>query len=296
MTGEKEKVKFKKMIIIGSVLFFLTIFLSLFIGTGLRRDDTFSLILFQVRLPRTISAIMCGAAFSASGMLLQSALDNPLCSPGIMGINSGAGFFVLISGMIFPFSAPIRQLFGFAGAITATVLIYVVCRFAGFSKATLILTGVAVSGLFTAASNAIILAAVPWICIGLAVVFLKADHMSLLVLGDESAAGLGVRPDDMRKLSLFISAVLAGSAVSICGMLGFVGLIIPNLIKRAGYFDLRKSLVLCCLYAASFLLICDIISRYLFFPYELPVGLILSFLGSPFFIYVLVKRKRNVLL
>lgn len=304
----------------GAVLLCLCAVLSLFAGNFHVRDAN-DLIIYQVRLPRMVSAILCAFALASSGMLLQTALNNPLCSPGIMGINSGAGFFLLISGMIFPFSALSRQMFGFAGAVIATLLVYAVCNFAGFSRATLILTGVAVSSLFTAGSNAVITVrpqvvadktafslggfsvatwtqiamAVPWIILGLIIVIAKADHIGLLCLGDESAAGLGVKPDSMRKLALMVSAMLAGSAVCMCGMLGFVGLIIPNLIRRAGNFSVRRQLMLCCVFSGSFLLVCDMLSRYLFFPYELPVGLFMSFLGSPFFIWILIKKRRGAM-
>lgn len=334
MTDEKKNRKFAGLVLFGTVFLLAAVFLSLAIETEsvstkelvltLFGQDTgkesISLILFKVRLPRTLGGVLCAASLAVSGMLLQTALDNPLCSPGVMGINSGAGVFVLLSGMMFPFSAVARQTSGFLGAMLATVIIYGVCRRAGFSKATLILAGVAVSSLFSAGSNAVITlhpgvvadkqtfslgglsginwnqieAALPWVTIGTVVVFLKADHFDLLRLGDESAAGLGVRASDMRKLALITAAVLAGSAVSICGMLGFIGLIIPNLIRRTGNFGIRRELVLCLVYGAGFLLVCDIIARYMLFPYELPVGLILSLLGAPFFICILIRRKRSV--
>lgn len=289
------------------------------IGRGAVRTPV-SLILFQVRLPRIAGGLLCGAALSISGLLLQTALDNVLASPGVIGINSGAGFFVLLAGIFFPFSAFGKQIFSFIGAVAAVVMVYGVCRLAGFSKATLILTGVAVSGLFTAGSNAIITlypeavadktafslgglsgvnwpeiaAAAPWIILGTAAAFLRSDSLELLLLGDETAAGLGIRPARLRGQALFLSAVLAGAAVSICGLLSFVGLIVPNLIRRAGIRNMAGEFLLCFLYGSSFLILCDILARNLFFPYELPVGLLLSFLGSPFFLYILIRRKRSV--
>ncbi|MDY6356113.1 MAG: iron ABC transporter permease [Catonella sp.] len=310
------------------------IFLSLFIGNESTGTDellralfsegrkSVRMILFNVRLPRTVSGIICGMALSVSGLLLQTALDNPLCSPGVMGINSGAGFLVLISGIMFPYSSGIREIFAFLGAIIATALIYIICKFAGFSKSVLVLTGVAVSSLFSAGSNALItikpgavsdkaafslgglsgiswnqiLAALPAVVAGLVIVFLESENLNLLCLGDESSAGLGVSPSRMRRMALIVSAILSGAAVSVCGMLGFVGLIVPNLIKRVGNFGFKREFILCSLVASGFLLACDIASRTLFYPYELPVGLVLSFLGAPFFIFILIKRKRSVTL
>ncbi len=280
-------------------------------------DSVASLILFNVRLPRVLAAVLCGVALSVSGLLLQTSTDNALASPGIMGINAGAGLFVLISGVLFPFSAFSKQLMGFLGALFAMAVVFVICRKAGFSRSTLILTGVAVSSLFTSGSNAVITLipeavtdkaaftlgglagtsftslvwAIPWVILGTVLIFVKAGSIELLVLGDEVAYGLGVRPNRIRAFSLVISAILAGAAVSLCGMLGFVGLIVPNLVRRLGVKSFNRGLILSALYGSSFLMACDLLARYVLFPYELPVGLILSLFGAPFFLYVLINRR-----
>ena len=118
--------------------------------------------------------------------------------------------------------------------------------------------------------------------------------IDLFALGDEAAAGIGLNVMACRNLAVFAATILAGAAVSLCGLLSFVGLIIPNLIRLLPAEHFRSRLVLCMLYGSSFLVFCDIIARTLFYPYELPAGLLLSVLGSPFFIWILIRRRRRL--
>ena len=327
----RDDSRFRRAVVIGIALLAISIFISVYIGNGTvsagdlikasfgnSQEKTALLILTRIRIPRTIAAILCGVALSVAGLVLQTVLDNPLASPGIIGINSGAGLFVLFAGIIFPFSAAAKQLFAFAGAIAAVMAVYMICRLAGFSKMTLILTGVAVSSLFAAGSNTVItfnpnavtdktafslgglsqvslqgvLSAIPWIVISIIYLFVRSGELDLLPLGDEVSSGLGADPVKLRRISLIIAAVLAGAAVSLCGLLSFVGLIVPNLIRRICNVKTSHQLILCIVYGSSFLVICDCMSRYLFYPYEIPVGLILSVIGAPFFIWILIRRKR----
>ncbi|MBR1796517.1 MAG: iron ABC transporter permease [Clostridiales bacterium] len=323
----------RTVVIVGILSLIAAFLISLFIGNGTVGTGDLLQVLFgssysksayiiltRIRIPRTLAALLCGAALSSSGLVLQTVLDNPLASPGIIGINSGAGLFVLIAGIIFPFSAAARQLFSFAGAVVAVASVYLICKIAGFSKMTLVLTGVAISSLFTAGTNTIttfypnaitdkaafnlgglssvslqgVLTALPCIVICLVIIFAKQGQIELLLLGDETASGLGVNPEHTRKVSLLISALLAGSAVSLCGLLGFVGLIVPNVIRRIRCEGLLYRLILCVIYGSLFLIICDVLSRLIFYPYEIPVGLILSALGAPFFIWILISRRKAV--
>lgn len=276
------------------------------------------LIVWGVRVPRVLAALACGASLAVSGALLQAALDNDLASPGIMGINSGAGLFALAAALAFPLSAPARQVMVLMGALVATVVVYLVARRAGAARTTLVLSGVAVSSLMTAGSNAIVtiwpktvvdkvafsmgglsgvtlgqlLVALGPMLVGIVGALALAGGLDLLALGDEAAQGLGLDVRRHRVAAIVCAALLASSSVSVCGLLGFVGLLVPNLVRMLAGPSVRRSLLMCVVWGATLLVACDLLARVLFFPYELPAGLLLSCMGAPFFIVLLVRRRR----
>lgn len=284
-------------------------------GTG---DSAAALILFQIRLPRMLAGLICGTALSVSGLLLQCALSNDLCAPGIMGINSGAGFFVLLSALFFPGHGGAKGVFAFAGALTAALFVYLVSLKTGASKTKMVLSGVAVSSLMTAGVNVVVtlfpetitdkvafsLGGLQYISTGqlilsgviTGVCCLAACCLSggidLFPLGDETAAGLGLPVMAYRFACVGLASLLAAAAVSLCGLLGFVGLIIPNVLRMLGVQSAGKQLRLCVLWGSSFLILCDLLASRLFYPYELPAGAVLSCLGAPFFIIVLMRKSR----
>lgn len=321
----------------GIIAFFLLAFFSLFAGTKglsfknglnvffkiLSGDEiaaSAKIILLKIRLPRTIGAIFCGAALSVAGLILQTSLNNTLASPGIIGVNAGAGLLVLITSLFFPFSTSIRTIGAFAGALFSVLTVYFISEKAGISKTTLILAGVAVSSLMNAGIDVVITLhpeivadkvsfnlgglqnlnpssmyfALPLILLSFVLLYLLAGGIDLFSLGDDLAYGLGLNVRAYRLGAIILSGLLAASAVSVCGLLGFVGLIIPNFIRLLGKNKCRTNISLCLLFGADFLMLCDLISRLLFYPYELPVGLFLSCLGSPFFIWMLISRRKKL--
>jgi len=328
--------KRKLIIIAGIIAFFILFFLSVFLGTkalsfsdgiaafaGIFKGEPAGgdgIILLKLRLPRAVAAVFCGIALSVSGLLLQSALNNSLASPGIIGVNSGAGLFVLLFALILPFSFWGRTLGAMGGALISVLLVYLISIKAGVSKTTLVLAGVAVSSLMTAGIDVVITLrpeivtdkvafnlggfgnmnlagvkiAVPVIVLGVVAAFILAGGIDLFALGDEAAFGLGLNVRAYRLGAIIVSGLLAGAAVSVCGLLGFVGLIIPNVIRLFGKQKTKISIILCMIFGADFLLLCDLLARVLFFPYELPVGLFLSVLGAPFFIWMLISKKKRL--
>ncbi len=319
----------------GGLLLLLAIFFSLMLGsrdvTSGRLfaalingpgapDQTARIILMNVRLPRTLGAVLCGMGLACAGLLLQSALNNVLAAPGIIGINAGAGLAVLAASIAFPGFVFARSAAAFAGSLLAAGLVCLIANKAGISKTSLILAGVAVSSLMNGFINGIItwrpelvsdktafslgglslvsLSAlkfsIPFFAGGILIALIISGGIDLFALGDEAAAGIGLNVMACRNLAVFAATILAGAAVSLCGLLSFVGLIIPNLIRLLPAEHFRSRLVLCMLYGSSFLVFCDIIARTLFYPYELPAGLLLSVLGSPFFIWILIRRRRRL--
>lgn len=291
--------------------------LEVLLGRG---SATERLIVLQVRLPRVIAAASAGAGLSVSGFLLQGSLDNALASPGILGINHGAGMFALLAALLFPYQAAARGLMAFAGALLVTALVYFLSAVSGLSRTSVILSGVAVSALCTAISDVIISLkpetvadraafqlggfasltvssvslAAPVILAGILLAAIFAPAMDLMALGDETAGGLGLPVRAVRGGFILCAALLAAAAVSMCGMIGFVGLLVPNTLRLIRHGRSRGSLLMCAAYGAAFLVLCDTLARLAAFPYELPCGLILSLMGAPFLITTLLRRRKRL--
>jgi iron complex transport system permease protein len=283
-------------------------------------SDMRRVIVFQVRIPRVVAAAAVGAALSVSGYLLQSNLDNTLASPGILGINNGAGLFVLLSACLFPYQSEVKCVAAFLGAMTVTLLIYLLTVKTGMSKTSVVLSGVAVSafcisiidvilslkpevaadkvafqiGGFGSLSSSVVYAAVSMIVVGLIAAVILAPSLDLLLLGDDVAFGLGLNVRRFRVLHIVCAALLSGAAVSMSGVLGFVGLIVPNVVRLFHLGKSREGIFFCMTLGSAFLLICDTLGRIIVFPYELPCGLFLSLLGAPFLVWMLVRRRKRL--
>ena len=276
-------------------------------------------IFMYVRLPRTIGAVIAGSALAVAGLLLQSVLRNPLAAPSIIGINSGAGFCALLVMAFFPGMAGAVPAASFAGACIAVFAVYLLARLTDASRMTIVLSGVAVNSLLGACMDAIVtlvpdaalsrstfsiggfsgvtmqqlrFAAPFWVC-GLLIALIFQREMELMTLGDEVAHSLGMRVERFRAVFLVAAALLAGSAVSFAGLISFIGLITPHMTNLLCRDESRFRLPIVMVMGATLCLVCDILARTLFAPYELPVGIVLSFLGAPFFLYLLIHRKRS---
>lgn len=267
-----------------------------------------------------IAGVLAGAAFSVSGALIQEVLDNPLASPNIIGANSGAGLAVLsVSALAQTGAAVVLPLpaAAFLGALLASGLILLVSSRAGVSRLTVVLAGVAVNAVFTAGMNAIHISApnaylgsstylvgglsgivmsdlglpAVLICAGIALASLLAPRLNVLSLGSQAAHAVGVPVAALRAAGLAIASLLAGAAVSFSGLIGFIGLMVPHVARRFVGHDLRHVIPVSALWGAAFTLLADLLARMLFAPYELPVGILMSAIGGPFFIFLLMKGK-----
>ncbi len=283
-------------------------------------DLVYKIIVF-IRIPRTVAAVAAGAALAVSGAILQSVLNNALASPNIIGINSGSGLFVVLLTAFFPGLLSYVPVAAFLGALSAAMLIYFIAYKSGAARITIILAGVAISSFFSAAIDAVMTMdpdsiisassfmiggfsavntnilhfALFYIAFGLIAAFVLSRAMNVLSLGDDIATSLGMRVNIMRFVLIATAALLAGSAVSFAGLLGFVGLIVPHISRSIIGADNRFLIPASALIGAFFVLLCDFISRIAFAPYELPVGIMLSAIGGPFFIYLLFKQRRGKL-
>lgn len=283
------------------------------------RESVAARVFFYVRLPRAAAAAVAGSALAVAGTLLQSVLRNPLAAPSVLGINSGAGLSALVVMAFFPAASGAVPVAAFAGACLAAFAVYALARLTGASRATIVLAGVAVNTLMSACMDAIVTLvpdaavsrsafsiggfsavtmkqigfAVPFWLLGLLIAVAFRREMELMALGDDVAHSLGLRVERFRAVFLVAAAMLAGAAVSFAGLLGFVGLIAPHLVKLLLKEDVRLAAPVSAVFGAALCLLCDLIARTAFAPYELPVGIVLSFLGAPFFLWLLIRQKKR---
>lgn len=291
--------------------------LALIAGTG--TDQTAVNVIVNIRLPRVLAALLAGAALAQAGALIQAALDNPLASPNVIGVNAGSGFFVLLAACVFPNAFALAPAAAFLGALVVAGLIFGVARLGGSSRLTVVLAGMAFTAIFTAGMNTILIVnpdayigssgfltgglsgvklseiIVPGIaiCIALLLGLLQGTRLNLLALGDQQAHSLGLNVQRTRLAALACAAALAGCAVSFAGLVGFVGLIVPHVAHALTGHDNRSVLLASPIMGALLVCLCDLLARTLFAPYEIPVGIVLSLLGGPFFVYLILKKGRG---
>ena len=280
-------------------------------------ETAYGRIFWYARFPRTIACMLSGAALAVSGAMIQGVLTNKLASPGIIGVNAGAGLAVTICCVIGAFSGWVIAGAAFGGAIAAVLLVAFTAQKIGASRTTVILGGVAVNSCLNAASEALsilipeaamqaadfrvggfssvvyerLLPAGILILLGLMLTMTLTNELDVISLGEDTAQGLGMPVKKMRTLFLGLAALLAGAAVSFSGLLGFVGLIVPHVSRKLIGNENGKLIPFCALCGASFVTLCDLMARTLFSPYEIPVGILMSFIGGPFFLFLLMNRK-----
>lgn len=273
-------------------------------------------IIMYVRLPRVLASVMAGAALSCSGVIIQGVLGNPLAGPNVIGVNAGAGFMTLLAAAL-AVPAALLPMAAFAGALMATGIIMLIAGSMGASKITVVLAGVALSSIISAGTDLIttidpdavlgmstfmiggfsgvtaekLRAAAWYILPALAAALFTCSDLDVLGMGDETAQSVGLRVRRTRVIQLILAAVLAGAAVSFSGLLGFVGLIVPHAMRRLAGGEHRRLMPLSILAGALFVTVCDTVARTAFEPYELPVGILLSLIGGPFFLILLIRSK-----
>ena len=269
------------------------------------------------RLPRTLACMTAGAGLAAAGAVLQRVLANKLASPSIIGINAGAGLGVTICCALGVLSGWMLSLSAFFGSLVTVALISVFSGRGGISKTTVILGGVALNSILNAASESItvlnpdvsimtsefriggfssvsaskLLPAAALIILALIALFTLFNELDILSLGDENAHAVGLPAKKYRALFLCLSALLSGAAVSFAGLLGFVGLIVPHLVRRLVGSESRHLLPVSVFTGAGFVTLCDLAARTLFLSSELPVGIIMSSIGGPVFIWLIIRFK-----
>lgn len=306
----------KALLLIGVFMLIASAFLGIYVGpSGMGFAD--KTIFLYVRLPRTIASLFAGAGLAVSGAILQRVLANKLASPGIIGVNAGAGFGITLAYALGASSGILYSVSAFAGAVLAVFAITLAAYKTRAAKTTVILGGVAINAILNAATEAITVLnsdarimnadfrvggfssvsyirlqpAVVIILVALAIVFTLLNDLDVIAMGDETARGLGMNVRKTKNIFLVLSALLAGASVSFAGLLGFIGLIIPHFIRRICGTDSKMLIAGSAISGAAFLTLSDIVARVIFAPFELPVGIIMATIGGPVFVILLIRKK-----
>ncbi|MEV6606458.1 iron ABC transporter permease [Kutzneria sp. NPDC051319] len=277
-----------------------------------------SAILWQLRLPRVVLAGLVGAALACSGATFQGVFRNPLADPYLLGAAAGAGMVVTIVVVLLP-GAGVAFLpaAAFVGALGGVALTWGLGRSAGAGTATLLLAGVAVASFLTAVQTFVqqlntltlqqvygwilgglstsgwgqVLSALPYLAVALVVLCTCSGLLDVLTLGDEEATSLGVRPGMVRLVVLAAASLATAAAVSVSGLIGFVGIVVPHVIRLLFGASYRVVVPLSLAGGAIFLILADIVARTALAPAELPIGVVTAFTGAPFFVLVLRRRQ-----
>ncbi|SMB91740.1 FecCD family ABC transporter permease [Deinococcus hopiensis] len=288
--------------------------LSLLLHPGNSSD---SLVVWTLRGPRTVAALLAGAALGVSGALLQGVTRNPLADPGILGVEAGAALALLATVVFLPGFSGLGVPLAFAGGLGAAGLTLAFASRTGLTPIRLALAGVAVAALCAALTRGIQLLweeraqgavfalagsvagrtwlqvgqAAPWIMAGLMAAFVLARRVNVLALGEDVARGLGVNTRRDTLLVSGLGVLLAAAAVSLTGPIGYVGLVVPHLTRGLLGRDHRLTLPLSALLGGALLTFADVAARLIDKPAETPVGILIAALGTPFFI-ALARRQR----
>ena len=285
--------------------------------------DAWNTIIWKLRLPRIVLACIVGMALAMSGATYQGLFRNPLADPYLIGVASGAGLgaiVVLVTGVpLYFLGISLLPAAAFAGAIAAVTAAYIIARQAeGLPLTTLILAGVAIASLTSAVTSLIMLRSdpelrpvlswllggfitaqwkqslviLPYLVPGLLLVLSYGRILNVLQLDEEQARQLGVNVERTKLLLIAAATLSTAAAVSFSGLIGFVGLVAPHAVRLVWGSDYRFLLPMSALVGAAFLILADLVARTIVSPGELPVGVVTAFVGAPFFLYLLRRRKR----
>lgn len=315
------------------VLFFISMFSIMIGSSEFSFTEIFSVlkgsingtlankVIMNLRVPRVLTGIFVGMNLGVAGSLLQGILRNPMASPNIIGVNAGAGLGAVIVMTVLPQFSTAVPIFAFSGALGATLLIYALSAANRSINNTvyIILAGVAVSNLLNAVTSGLMMInsdtlevtyswlqgslsgrtwpsvkmILPYSIVGLCTAVIISPKVNLFGLGDELASSMGLSVKFYRVFIMVIASILAGSAVSVTGTIGFVGLIAPHTARILIGNDHKFLIPLSALLGAILLVLSDTVARTVFLPTELSVGIITSVLGAPFFLWLLYNKRKK---
>ncbi|MFD0617015.1 FecCD family ABC transporter permease [Paenibacillus sp. GCM10027629] len=290
---------------------------------GHAKDSSHQVIIFSLRLPRIVVAMLVGAALAVSGAILQGMIRNPLASPDIIGISGGATLGAVIYFYFFAETTSIHMLpiGAVIGAFVSTFAIYLMAWKKGVSPLKLVLIGIGMNAAFTSITYMLLISApfvlaqksltfmtgsiygtswqndvlplLPWVLILMPAAMLYARHVNVQELGDDVASGVGSSVQKHRLVLLIIAVGLAGAAVAIGGAIAFIGLMAPHIARRLVGPAFGGVLPVSALIGALLLLLADFIGRTMFTPLDIPAGVFTAIIGAPFFVYLLYRHRKS---
>src|SRR5512141_702830 len=304
----------------------LSLFAAKLGGPVLPTDATeiFSTILFEIRLPHALLILLTGAALAGSGASYQGLFRNPLADPYLIGVASGAGLGAVIA-MSIHWPADLLGLYvipaaAFVGAVATVLIVYSLARYGkSLPTTTLILAGVAISSFATSLTSFLMLrsneelrratgwllggslmsgwqpvaAILPYVVVGLAILISSGHALNVLQFGEEQASQMGLPAERVKFLLILAASLTTASAVAFSGIIGFIGLIVPHLVRLLWGADYRRLVPLSIISGGTALLLADLLSRVVLAPQILPVGIVPALAGAPFFLWVLRRAKNQ---
>lgn len=329
----KRKRRTTLMYIVSLCFLFICIYLNMAIGsskinfsdivhyvTG-HTDTKATFLLYNVRVPRMIAGLFIGGALAVSGLLMQAMTRNPLASPKIFGVSSGASFFIVFVTIIIPSLEYYALYLGVIGAFIGGLTVYTLSGATkGMTPIKLALAGMAIHLFFSSMTEGIIilnensneqvmfwlvgslssmkwdeiLTILPWIIGALIVTIFIGRQLTIMELGDDIAKGLGQNINKVRIIIGLLVIILTGMSVSVAGPIGFVGLIVPHIVKRYVSKNYLVMIPLTFIIGADLLLLSDVLSRLITYPYESPVGIVTSFVGALYFLFITIKGVKRI--
>jgi iron complex transport system permease protein len=288
-------------------------------------DSVADTIIWDIRLPRTLLAVLVGAALAAAGGVMQGFFQNPMADPYIVGVSAGAALgatsaFALGFDFWF-FGLNAVSVSAFVCALAVTLLVYMLSRRRGrIASGTLLLTGIAIGSLATSVTSFLLVMSgedqrrvlfwlmgslsarqwdhvqmlLPYVVVGLGVAMLYARDLNVLLLGDEQAAHLGIHVERVKLILLAAASCLAAAAVAVSGIIGFVGLLIPHLVRLIVGPDYRFLMPMSALGGGLLMVLADTVARTAMSPVEMPIGILTTVLGGPFFLYLLHRQRSRL--
>lgn len=280
-------------------------------------------VIWDLRLPRILTGVLAGAALAVAGATMQTTMKNPLADPYTTGISSGASFGATIAicmGVSFAGGGYVVVVNAFIFSLIPTALIVIVSKMRGASPTTMVMAGIAVMYIFNAFTTVIklfadpeslsslyqwsvgsingtrwddVLVMVPFVIVGTVVIQLLSRQLNVLISGDDSAKTLGIDADRLRTVSILVIALMTAAVVSFTGLIGFVGLVCPHVVRMFIGSDNRYLIPASAAFGIALLLFADLVGRVLIAPTVLPVGVITAFIGGPLFLYLIVKQRRS---
>ncbi|CCC88736.1 FecCD transport family protein [Staphylococcus aureus subsp. aureus LGA251] len=284
-------------------------------------DTKATFLLYNVRVPRMIAGLFIGGALAVSGLLMQAMTRNPLASPKIFGVSSGASFFIVFVTIIIPSLEYYALYLGVIGAFIGGLTVYTLSGATkGMTPIKLALAGMAIHLFFSSMTEGIIilnensneqvmfwlvgslssmkwdeiLTILPWIIGALIVTIFIGRQLTIMELGDDIAKGLGQNINKVRIIIGLLVIILTGMSVSVAGPIGFVGLIVPHIVKRYVSKNYLVMIPLTFIIGADLLLLSDVLSRLITYPYESPVGIVTSFVGALYFLFITIKGVKRI--